>query len=133
MELCRYIRHTGREGGQVAGNDGRTAHQSRLRGFAGKVGSGTAWARQIHVRLDNLSAHKTKGIKLFLAAHPKVRFHFKPTYSSWLNQVELWFAKTQRGRDCARRLHFEGGSGQEAAEIHPRLLEISTAIAPDLQ
>jgi len=25
-----------------------------------------------------------------------VRFHFTPTYSSWLNQVELWFAKIQR-------------------------------------
>jgi transposase len=28
--------------------------------------------------------------------HPKVQFHFTPTYSSWLNQVELWFAKIQR-------------------------------------
>src|SRR5437899_2755086 len=56
----------------------------------------TAWAQQIHVVLDNLSAHKTKEVERFLAAHPKVRFHFTPTYSSWLNQVELWFAKTQR-------------------------------------
>ena len=56
----------------------------------------TAWARQIHVVLDNLSAHKTKEVERFLAAHPKVRFHFTPTYSSWLNQVELWFAKIQR-------------------------------------
>ena len=29
-------------------------------------------------------------------AHPKVRFHFMPTYSSWLNQVEIWFSKLQR-------------------------------------
>src|SRR5712672_3630065 len=36
----------------------------------------TAWARQIHVVLDNLSAHKTKEVERFLAAHPKVRFHF---------------------------------------------------------
>ena len=46
--------------------------------------------------LDNLSAHKTKAVHEFLAAHPKVRLHFTPTYSSWLNQVELWFAKIQR-------------------------------------
>jgi transposase len=46
--------------------------------------------------LDNLSAHKTKAVQQFLAEHPKVRFHFTPTYSSWLNQVELWFAKIQR-------------------------------------
>jgi len=54
------------------------------------------WAKEIHVVLDNLSAHKTKEVQHFLAEHPQVRFHFPPTYSSWLNQVELWFAKIQR-------------------------------------
>src|SRR6202021_286968 len=54
------------------------------------------WASEIHVVLDNLSAHKTKEVERFLAEHPQVRFHFTPTYSSWLNQVELWFAKIQR-------------------------------------
>ena len=54
------------------------------------------WAQEIHVVLDNLSAHKTKEVQHFLAEHPRVRFHFTPTYSSWLNQVELWFAKIQR-------------------------------------
>jgi len=53
-------------------------------------------AKEIHVVLDNLSAHKTKDVELFLKAHPRVRLHFTPTYSSWLNQVELWFAKIQR-------------------------------------
>lgn len=56
----------------------------------------TAWARQIHVVLDNLSAHKTKDVEQFLVSHPQLRLHFTPTYSSWLNQVELWFAKIQR-------------------------------------
>src|SRR5256886_16837694 len=56
----------------------------------------TDWAKEIHVVLDNLSAHKTKDLGHFLAENPKVRFHFTPTYSSWLNQVELWFAKIQR-------------------------------------
>jgi transposase len=54
------------------------------------------WAREIHVVLDNLSAHKTKDVERFLEEHPQVRFHFTPTYSSWLNQVESWFAKIQR-------------------------------------
>jgi transposase len=44
----------------------------------------------------NLSAHKSELVKDFLAAHPKVRLHFTPTYSSWLNQVELWFSKIER-------------------------------------
>lgn len=61
----------------------------------------TGWANEIHVVLDNLSAHKTKDVERFLAEHPQVRFHFTPTYSSWLNQVELWFAKIQR--DVIRR------------------------------
>jgi transposase len=54
------------------------------------------WAREIHIVLDHLSAHKTPAVEQFLAEHPKVRFHFTPTYSSWLNQVELWFAKIER-------------------------------------
>jgi len=42
------------------------------------------------------SAHKTKAVQQFLADHPKVHFHFTPTYSSWLNQVEIWVGKIQR-------------------------------------
>jgi transposase len=52
--------------------------------------------KEIHVIADNLSAHKTNAVKAFLAAHPKVHLHFTPTYSSWLNQVELWFSKIER-------------------------------------
>jgi transposase len=52
--------------------------------------------REIHVILDNLSTHKTKQVQAFLALHPHVALHFTPTYSSWLNQVELWFAKIER-------------------------------------
>ena len=46
--------------------------------------------------LDNLSTPKTNHVERFLAEQPQVRFHFTPTYSSWFNQVELWFAKIQR-------------------------------------
>ena len=52
--------------------------------------------REIHVIVDNLSAHKTKRVRAFLDAHPRVQLHFTPTYPSWLNQVELWFAKIER-------------------------------------
>ncbi len=52
--------------------------------------------RAIHMVLDNFSAHKTKTVKAWLDAHPNVQFHYTPTYSSWLNQVELWFAKIER-------------------------------------
>lgn len=52
--------------------------------------------REIHFIVDNLSAHKTNGVKAWLAEHPRVHVHYTPTYSSWLNQVELWFAKIER-------------------------------------
>ena len=52
--------------------------------------------QEIHVIADNLSAHKTKQVTEFLARHPTVHLHFTPTYASWLNQVELWFAKIER-------------------------------------
>jgi transposase len=52
--------------------------------------------QQIHIILDNLSAHKTALVREFLEQNPHVRFHFTPTYSSWLNQVELWFSKIER-------------------------------------
>ena len=52
--------------------------------------------KEIHVIADNLSAHKSGQVQDFLAAHRHVHLHFTPTYSSWLNQVELWFGKIER-------------------------------------
>jgi transposase len=52
--------------------------------------------QQIHVILDNLSAHKTKKVASFLEQNPRVQLHFTPTSSSWLNQVEIWFARIER-------------------------------------
>jgi len=51
--------------------------------------------REIHVVLDNLNTHRPKDDR-WLKAHPKVHFHFTPTYSSWLNQVECWFSILSR-------------------------------------
>src|SRR5260370_64671 len=64
--------------------------------FLGEVVATGKWAKEIHIVLDNWSAHKTKAVAEFLEANPKVRFHFTPTYSSWLNQVEIWFSKIER-------------------------------------
>lgn len=46
----------------------------------------------VHVVLDNLSTHKTPRVKRWLQRHPRFVLHFTPTHSSWLNQVERWFA-----------------------------------------
>jgi hypothetical protein len=50
----------------------------------------------IHVICDNLSAHKAPVVHRWLLAHPRVQLHFTPTYSSWISQVERWFAELQR-------------------------------------
>src|ERR671913_1412044 len=52
--------------------------------------------RELHIIVDNLSAHKTQQVRTFLVTHPSVHLHYTPTYSSWLNQVELWFSKIER-------------------------------------
>src|SRR5581483_9772087 len=47
----------------------------------------------VHVVLDNSSTHKTPSIQRWLQRHPRFTLHFTPTYSSWLNLVERWFAE----------------------------------------
>jgi transposase len=47
----------------------------------------------VHVVLDNVSTHKTATVQRWLLRHPRFTLHFTPTYSSWLNLVERWFAE----------------------------------------
>jgi len=47
--------------------------------------------RELHVILDNSSAHGTPEVRAWLAQHPHVHFHYTPTSASWLNQVEGFF------------------------------------------
>jgi len=46
----------------------------------------------IHLVCDNYGTHKTPAIRAWLAQHPRFHMHFTPTGSSWINQVERWFA-----------------------------------------
>jgi len=72
--------------------------------------------REIHLIADNLSAHKTKDVRAWLTVHPRVTLHYTPTYSSWLNQVELWFAKIER--DCIAR-----GIFTSTADLRRKLMQ----------
>ena len=47
----------------------------------------------VHVVVDNVSTHKSPTIQRWLQRHPRFVMHFTPTYSSWLNLVERWFAE----------------------------------------
>jgi transposase len=78
---------------------GKTAERHTSRDFVAVLAEVVAQCprrQEIHIILDNLSAHKTQLVRDFLRDHPNVSLHFKPTCSSWLNQVELWFAKIER-------------------------------------
>ena len=47
----------------------------------------------VHVVLDNMSAHKAPAIQRWMLRHPRFKLHFTPTYSSWMNLVERWFSE----------------------------------------
>jgi transposase len=82
--------------GKVRGKTAERHTSAEFVGFLGEVVSGCKPGQEIHIILDNLSAHKTKKVDEFLEDNPNVKLHFTPTYSSWLNQVEIWFARLER-------------------------------------
>lgn len=82
--------------GEVLGKTAARHTSTEFIDFLDQVVASQPSGREIHVIADNLSAHKTKQVFGFLHAHPNVRLHYTPTYSSWLNQVEIWFSKIQR-------------------------------------
>jgi transposase len=64
-----------------------------FRRFLARIDQAVPAGLAVHVVCDNSSTHKTPAIQRWLAAHPRFRLHFTPTYSSWLNLVERWFAE----------------------------------------
>ena len=59
--------------------------------FLGAIDESVEPALDVHVVLDNLSAHKAPAVHRWLLRHPRFQFHFTPTYASWLNLVERFF------------------------------------------
>jgi transposase len=82
--------------GEVVGKTAARHTSQEFVAFLADVVANQPRGKEIHLIADNLSAHKTKRVEQFLTAHPKVHLHYTPTYSSWLNQVENWFAKVER-------------------------------------
>jgi len=82
--------------GNVLGKTASRHTSAEFVAFLADIVANQPKGKQIHVICDNLSAHKTQRVEQFLAENKAVSIHYIPTYSSWLNQVELWFAKIQR-------------------------------------
>lgn len=73
--------------GQCLPRHRHTEFLTFLRTIDGEVPKGL----DIHLILDNYSAHKHENVDKWLAKHPRFKLHFTPTSSSWLNLVERWF------------------------------------------
>jgi transposase len=82
--------------GEVLGKTAPRHTSAEFVAFLADIVAHQSKRKEIHVICDNLSAHKTKAVDEFLAQHSNVHLHYTPTYSSWLNQVEIWFAKIER-------------------------------------
>ncbi len=90
--------------GQVIADMSPRHRAEEFRRFLNLVDSSVPAHLDVHVVLDNSSTHKTPSIQRWLLRHPRFNLHFTPTYSSWLNLVERWFA----GRARARRIMAPG-------------------------
>lgn len=83
--------------GNVIGQCFRRHRSLEFRKFLDLVDAQVPADLEIHLVLDNYATHKTPLIKRWLQRHPRYHLHFTPTHSSWINQVERWFALlTQR-------------------------------------
>ena len=79
--------------GKVIGSLHNRHHAIEFHKFLQTIDQRIPQHLDVHIVLDNSSAHKTPKIQRWLAAHPRFHLHFTPTSSSWLNLVERWFAE----------------------------------------
>ena len=85
--------------GEVTGIFRRRKRQLEFLELLEKIDAETpAHITKIHLLCDNVSIHKGKVARAWLAAHPRFAIHFTPVHCSWMNQVEQWFSILQRKR-----------------------------------
>jgi transposase len=94
--------------GKVIGELHRRHRSTEFRKFLDRIDAEVPHDLEVHLVLDNYGTHKTPLIQRWLVRHPRFHLHFTPTYSSWINQVERWFAtltdkQIRRGSHRSRR------------------------------
>jgi len=82
--------------GEVIGKLTDRARSKEFLAFLKHIDKATPQDQELHIILDNLSAHKTSAVMSWVDENPRMHFHFTPTSSSWLNAVEGWFAQLER-------------------------------------
>jgi transposase len=78
--------------GEVIGECHQRHRAKEFLAFLNRINREVPAGLDIHVVLDNYATHKTPAVTRWLEKHRRFTFHFTPTGSSWLNQVERWFA-----------------------------------------
>ena len=79
--------------GKVIGQTHRRHRSIEFRKFLDRIDASVPADRDVHLILDNYGTHKTPLIRAWFAKRPRFHVHFTPTYGSWLNLVERWFAE----------------------------------------
>jgi transposase len=79
--------------GKVIGRFHRRHRSLEFRKFLDIIDANVPPELDVHVIMDNYGTHKTPLIRNWLAKRPRFHVHFTPTYSSWINLVERWFAE----------------------------------------
>jgi transposase len=92
--------------GRVIGKCRRRHRATEFLKFLQQIDESVPSHLDVHIVLDNLRTHKTPAVHRWFLRHPRFHLHFTPTYSSWLNQVERWFAlleqkQLKRGSHCS--------------------------------
>lgn len=82
--------------GKVIGQLHRRHRAAEFLKFLGHLDSSVPHDTEVHVVMDNYGTHKTPAVRRWFERHPRFRPHFTPTSSSWINQVERWFAEITR-------------------------------------
>ena len=102
-----------RKTGQVIGQLHRRHRSMEFRRFLDRIEAQVPADLDIHIIADNYGTHKTALIRTWFAKRPRFHLHFTPTYGSWINLVERWFAELTNKR--IRRGVFRSVSELETA------------------
>jgi transposase len=78
--------------GRLIGELHRRHRSVEFRQFLDTIDAAVPDRFDIHLVLDNYGTHKTPLIHRWLVKRPRFHLHFTPTGTSWINQVERWFA-----------------------------------------
>src|SRR5579863_716901 len=83
---------------RVIGQFHRRHRSAEFRRFLDTIEAQVPADLDVHLILDNYGTHKTTVIRQWLLKRPRFHVHFTPTYGSWLNLVERWFAELTNKR-----------------------------------